>query len=80
MTLYPGDPLTPGVGATADAKRLSICGFPGDPEDSGAADFLWRRAALPCRSGRPVVPPAWRGALPITYHIGGGDGARCIWR
>ncbi len=23
-TDYPGDPLTPGVGATADAKRLSI--------------------------------------------------------
>ena len=24
MPLYPGDPLTPGVGATADAKRLPI--------------------------------------------------------
>jgi N-acetylated-alpha-linked acidic dipeptidase len=23
MTVYPGDPLTPGVGATADAKRLT---------------------------------------------------------
>ena len=23
MTLYPGDPLTPGVGATEDAKRLT---------------------------------------------------------
>ncbi len=24
MPLYPGDPLTPGVGATPDAKRLAI--------------------------------------------------------
>jgi N-acetylated-alpha-linked acidic dipeptidase len=24
MPIYPGDPLTPGVGATKDAKRLAI--------------------------------------------------------
>src|SRR5262249_673373 len=28
MTLYPGDPLTPGVGATADAPRLAIADAP----------------------------------------------------
>src|SRR6202022_2054164 len=28
MTLYGGDPLTPGVGATADAKRLKIAESP----------------------------------------------------
>ena len=28
MTLYPGDPLTPGVGATKDAKRLKISEAP----------------------------------------------------
>ena len=28
MTLYPGDPLTPGIGATKDAKRLPISEAP----------------------------------------------------
>ena len=28
MQLYPGDPLTPGVGATKDAKRLKISDAP----------------------------------------------------
>ena len=38
-TDYPGDPLTPGVGATADAKRLPIAEAQDHHEDSGASDF-----------------------------------------
>jgi N-acetylated-alpha-linked acidic dipeptidase len=75
MTLYPGDPLTPGIGATAAARRLSISDAPAIlkipvlPISYGdAQQFL---AAL----GGRVVPPNWRGSLPITYHVGGGDGA-----
>jgi N-acetylated-alpha-linked acidic dipeptidase len=72
MTLYSGDPLTPGVGATKDAKRLpiseakTILKIPVLPISYGDAQPLL--AAL----AGPVAPPAWRGSLPITYHLGPG--------
>ncbi|MGH9729112.1 MAG: PA domain-containing protein, partial [Candidatus Acidiferrales bacterium] len=72
MELYPGDPLTPGVGADAKAKRLpikdakTIEDIPVMPISYGDALPL-----LKALSGR-VAPPDWRGALPITYHIGPG--------
>ena len=72
MPLYPGDPLTPGVGATASAKRLSlkeaetITKIPVLPISYGDAEPLLR--AL----GGPVAPQNWRGALPMTYHLGPG--------
>ena len=72
MTLYSGDPLTPGVGATKNAKRLSISEaktlmkIPVIPISYGDAQPLL--AAL----AGPVAPKSWRGALPITYHIGPG--------
>jgi N-acetylated-alpha-linked acidic dipeptidase len=71
-TDYPGDPLTPGVGATAGAKRLDIkdakviTKIPVLP--ISAADALPLLSAL---QGE-VAPEAWRGALPITYHAGPG--------
>jgi N-acetylated-alpha-linked acidic dipeptidase len=72
MPVYPGDPLTPGVGATQDAKRLPIAEaktlmkIPVIPISYGDAQPLL--AAL----AGPVAPKSWRGALPITYHIGPG--------
>jgi N-acetylated-alpha-linked acidic dipeptidase len=72
MTLYPGDPLTPGVGAVANAKRLSraeapaLLKIPTLPISYGDAEHL-----LAALDGR-VVPATWRGSLPITYHVGGG--------
>lgn len=72
MMLYPGDPLTPGVAATADAKRLtvktapSIVKIPALPISYADAQVL-----LSAMDG-PVAPKAWRGALPITYHTGPG--------
>jgi N-acetylated-alpha-linked acidic dipeptidase len=71
-TDYPGDPLTPGVGATAGAKRLALkdaktlTTIPVLP--ISAADALPLLSAL---KGQ-VVPEGWRGALPITYHLGPG--------
>lgn len=72
MVLYPGDPLTPGVGATANAKRLALADvktilkIPVMPISYGDAQPLL--AAL----GGGLAPQGWRGALPITYHIGPG--------
>jgi len=76
MTLYPGDPLTPGVGATEGAQRLKredapvILKIPVLPISYGDAErFL---ASL----GGRVVPAGWRGGLAITYHVGGTDAAK----
>jgi N-acetylated-alpha-linked acidic dipeptidase len=71
-TFYGGDPLTPGVGATKDAKRLPIQGnpiitkIPVMPISYGDAQPLL--AAI----GGQTVPREWRGGLPITYHVGPG--------
>jgi N-acetylated-alpha-linked acidic dipeptidase len=66
-----GDPLTPGYGAVTGAPRIplsqanTLARIPGIPISWGeAAHFL---VAL----GGPVAPRGWRGALPVTYHLGG---------
>jgi N-acetylated-alpha-linked acidic dipeptidase len=70
--LYPGDPLTPGVGATKGAKRLkvkdaqSIAKVPVLPISYADAQPL-----LAALQG-PVAPANWHGALPITYRLGPG--------
>ena len=72
MPLYPGDPLTPGIGATEKAKRLALkdvktfTKIPVLPISYSDAQPL-----LAALKG-PVAPEAWRGSLPITYHIGPG--------
>jgi N-acetylated-alpha-linked acidic dipeptidase len=72
MPLYPGDPLTPGIGATADAKRLpreqapTLTKIPVLPISWADAKPLL--AAL----AGPVAPQPWRGGLPITYRLGPG--------
>ncbi len=72
MPTYPGDVLTPGVGATGDVNRLrredapTITQIPVLP--------ISYRDALPLLEamGGAVVPEEWRGGLPITYHLGPG--------
>jgi N-acetylated-alpha-linked acidic dipeptidase len=72
MPVYPGDPLTPGVGATKDAVRLdrkdatTIMKIPVLPISYGDAQPL-----LAAMTG-PVAPDGWRGSLPITYRVGPG--------
>jgi N-acetylated-alpha-linked acidic dipeptidase len=72
MPVYPGDPLTPGVGATKGAKRLLVSEAPTLTKipvlPISYADARPLLAAL----GGPVAPEAWRGALPLTYHLGPG--------
>ena len=70
MPTHPGDPLTPGWGSEPGGKRL----------DRAEAKTLMRIPVLPISyhdakplllSLRgPVAPKEWRGALPLTYHIG----------
>jgi N-acetylated-alpha-linked acidic dipeptidase len=68
----PGDPLTPGIGATPGAKRLeledakSITKIPVLPISYGDAQPL-----LAALTG-PMAPEEWRGTLPIPYHVGPG--------
>src|SRR5580765_7526691 len=72
MPIYPGDPTTPGVGARGDVKRLAIKDIP----------TLTKIPTLPISYGDakpllaalkgPVAPESFRGALPITYHVGPG--------
>jgi len=72
MPFYPGDPLTPGVGATKDAKRLkieeaaTITKIPVLPISYADAQPL-----LAALTGR-VAPEGWRGGLGITYRVGPG--------
>jgi len=69
---YPGDPLTPGVGATPDAKRLrredaeTITKIPVLPISYGDAQPLLQTLA------GPMAPAEWRGGLPLPYHVGPG--------
>jgi N-acetylated-alpha-linked acidic dipeptidase len=71
MAISPGDPLTPGVGATENAKRLTretaptILKIPALPMSYGDATKLLAKLQ------GPVAPDGWRGALPLTYHMGG---------
>jgi N-acetylated-alpha-linked acidic dipeptidase len=72
MVIYPGDPLTPGIGATEDAKRLerlqatNLLKIPVLPISYHDAKPL-----LEALEG-PVAPAGWSGGLPFTYHIGPG--------
>ena len=75
MPLFPVDPLTPNVGATEAAERLpldeapTLTAIPVLPISYADAEPLLR--AL----GGAVAPPAWRGGLPLTYHLGPGPAA-----
>lgn len=72
MPIHPGDPLTPGVAAEPGVARL----------DRNASPTILKIPVLPISYGDalpllrnlkgPVAPEAWRGSLPITYHVGGG--------
>ena len=76
MTLYPGDPLTPGIGATADAKRLTretaatILKIPALPISYGDATRILQRLDGPLVTGKS------RGGLALAYHWGGSDAVK----
>jgi len=73
MPLYPGDPLSPGWASEKGSKRLSMA----------EAKSLMKIPVLPISYADaqpileqltgPLAPRDWRGALPLTYHVGPGD-------
>ena len=84
MPVYPGDPLTPGIGSVSGAKRLdlkdakTITKIPVLPISYGDAQPL-----LSAIKG-PMAPEAWRGALALPYHVGPGPAkvhlvVKCNW-
>ncbi len=72
LTIYPGDPLTPGYPSTKDARRIPLSEvtdlphIPCLPISYGNAQLLLKDLA------GPAVPEGWQGGLPFTYHIGPG--------
>ncbi|HWF11355.1 MAG TPA: transferrin receptor-like dimerization domain-containing protein [Bryobacteraceae bacterium] len=70
LPLYPGDPLSPGWASEAGSKRLSI----------SEAQTIMKIPMLPiswadaqpllANMTGPVAPESWRGAIPVTYHLG----------
>jgi N-acetylated-alpha-linked acidic dipeptidase len=73
MTLYPGDPLSPGWASEAGARKLPLA----------EAKTVMKIPVLPIsyedaqpileQLDGPVPPPTWRGALGLTYHAGPGS-------
>jgi N-acetylated-alpha-linked acidic dipeptidase len=76
MPIYPGDPLTPGIGSTPGAKRLTreqaitILKIPTLPISYRDATRII--AAL----DGPLVTGRQRGGLPLAYHWGGSDAVK----
>ncbi len=71
LSFFQGDPLTPGIGATENAKRLTretspaVLKIPAIPISYADAQVL-----LGAMDGK-IAPEGWRGHLPITYRISG---------
>lgn len=72
MPVFPGDPLTPGWGSEAGGRKnaiadaVTILKIPVLPISYGDAEPILRAMK------GPVAPAAWRGSLPLTYHVGPG--------
>ena len=68
----PGDPLTPGVGATAGAKRLAIKDAQGLTKIPVLPISYSDAQPLLAALDGSMAPREWRGGLPISYHLGAG--------
>ena len=72
MPLYPGDPATPGIGAVPGAKKLAmseittLTKIPVMPISYEDAEPMLKNLE------GELVPAAWRGSLPMPYHVGPG--------
>jgi N-acetylated-alpha-linked acidic dipeptidase len=70
--LVPGDPLTPGWASTPGAPRIPRAEARSLPAII-SAPLSWKDARVLLEAmGGPEAPGEWRGALPLTYRVGGG--------
>ncbi len=87
--IVPGDPLTPGWASLPGAKRIDRREAVSLPKIiSAPLSYADARVILEAMGG-PEAPPEWKGALPITYRMGGAatvrmrvridDSVRPIW-
>jgi len=70
--LYPGDPLTPGIAATPDAKRIAPADAANLPHIPTMPINSQDAAVILGYLDGPKVPRSWQGGLPMTYHLGPG--------
>jgi N-acetylated-alpha-linked acidic dipeptidase len=76
MTTFPGDPLTPGIGATKDAKRLTRAEAPTLLHIPTLPISYADASKIMAGLQGPVVTGSARGGLPLAYHWGGTDAVR----
>lgn len=72
MPLYPGDPGTPFVGSVPGTRALPLDSTPTLTRIPVLPISYGDAAPLLGALGGDVVPPAWRGGLPLTYKTGPG--------
>lgn len=74
LSLYPGDPQTPGIASTPDlpeSKRITDPAKLNQPIiPANPLSYLDASPILAALDG-PPVPHAWQGGLPFAYHLGG---------
>jgi N-acetylated-alpha-linked acidic dipeptidase len=71
--IYPGDPLTPGVAATADAPRIALSDATNLPHIPTMPINAQDAAVILSKLGGQEAPRSWQGSLPFTYHLGPGE-------
>ena len=76
MPVFPGDPLTPNIGSIKGAKRLNLKDAPTLTKIPVLPISYADALPLLRNLGGSIAPEGWRGALPITYHLGGTNSAR----
>jgi N-acetylated-alpha-linked acidic dipeptidase len=72
MPIFPGDPLTPGIGSIPGSKRLPLAEATTLTKIPVLAISYSDAVPLLKALTGAVAPESWRGALPITYHLGPG--------
>jgi N-acetylated-alpha-linked acidic dipeptidase len=74
LSIYPGDPQTPGVASTpdlpdsarmTDGSKMNQPSIPANPLSYEDAEPILRTL------DGPATPRDWQGGLPFTYHVGG---------
>jgi N-acetylated-alpha-linked acidic dipeptidase len=69
--IVPGDPLTPGWASVDGARRIAIAEAASVPTIMALPMSHQDIQPILEQLGGPEAPTAWKGALPITYRLGG---------